>query len=241
MLKIAVCDDRTEDIALIRKLIEKYAQEQELVIEAEYCWQPQEVLRIMAHANEFDCLFLDIYMGNLNGMEIARHIRRNGVSCQIVFFTSSMEHALDAFEVNASQYLVKPIRYDALVNAMNIVLGHSEEKKVAVSVTVGNRVVAVPLADIIFAETQRNYQMIHMEDGSVLKTRMTCTELTSLIGNRSEFIRLGASYIVNLKYVRQMSANDIELKSGYRIFVPRGCYARLKEKYMEYFMMGSTP
>ena len=79
MLKFAICDDLTE---------------------------AQAILAVLAHIAEYDLVFLNIYMERLNGIDLARWLREQGDKSRIIFFSTSKEHALDAFGVNDCDYLI---------------------------------------------------------------------------------------------------------------------------------------
>ena len=89
--------------------------------------------------------------------------------------------------------------------------------------------------NILYVEAQKNYQLIYLKDGGSQKTRMTVSELFEFMKEREEFVRVGASYILNLDYTIKVTSKDIEIIGGKRIAVPRGAYSTLKEQYLDYY------
>ncbi len=241
MLKIVICDDLDAEAQALKDQIERYAAANGISAEIKTYSEEQSVLAVLKHAAEYDLLFLDIYMQQINGIELARQLREQGDKSRIIFFSTSTEHALEAFGVNASQYLVKPVEYDKLANAIDMVLEQRREKQVFITIASRNGIAKIMLEDFVYAETQQHYQYIHLIGSEPEKTRMAGAELYRLLEGREEFARLGASYIVNLKYVVRISAKDVELIDGSRLPMPRSSYAQFRQKYMSYFMTGGMP
>lgn len=238
MIQIAICDDLISDIEELKTHINRYGKENSLQFGVMAYSTPADILAALTQADMYDLIFLDIYMDSLNGIELARHIRKQGVKSRIIFFSTSNEHALDAFGVNAIQYLVKPVQYEAFANAMKLALIAKAHREEAISIVTGNDVMKIPFDKIVYVESQRNYQYIYLENGETQKTRMTCSELYDFMRNRPEFVKVGVSYIVNLEYVVRVSAKDIDLTDSRKIPTPRGCFAGIKEKYIQYFRIG---
>jgi len=236
MLKIAICDDLTAEANALKLHIDRYMQENGLYAEIDLCSDVQGILAALERRAEYDLLFLDIYMDQLNGIDLTRQLRRQGDKSRIIFFSTSTEHALEAFGVNASQYLVKPVAYDKLEWAIDAVLEQRLKQEAAIKVLSGGEVVEIRLRELVYAETKQNYQHIFFASGEVEKVRMTGGELFELLGGRPEFVRLGASFILNLQYVNTVTASLVTLAQRYKVPVPRGSYAALKQKYLDYYI-----
>lgn len=100
MLKFAICDDLTTEANTLKNHIERYAREKSLRVEIDAYSEAQAILAVLARIAEYDLVFLNIYMERLNGIDLARWLREQGDKSRIIFFSTSKEHALDAFGVN---------------------------------------------------------------------------------------------------------------------------------------------
>lgn len=169
MIRIAICDDLIADIEALKTHILQYAKENSLQINIMAYSTPSEILTALKRADTYDILFLDIYMESLNGIDLARHIRQQGIKSRIIFFSTSNEHALAAFGVNAIQYLVKPVDYAAFTNAMKLALIDKAHREEAISISFGNEVLKIPFENIMYVEAQRNYQYIYLVNGESQK------------------------------------------------------------------------
>lgn len=110
-----------------------------------------------------------------------------------------------------------------------------EEKKKYILLKVEGRFVKVAVNDIVYCEAQGKIQYIHLAGGGEYLQRMTMTELGTILSDYGEFVRVGSAFIVNLEYVDSMNARDVCLTGGKRIYLPRGAYKGLRERYFSYY------
>jgi len=236
MLRIAIFDDLASDIEAIKAHIERYAVSEFIKMDIENFSEEEDILAALEHYDDYDIIFMDIYMKSLNGIDLAKTLKKPGMKSRIIFFSTSLEHFREAFGVNAIQYLVKPVAYEEFANAMKIALSEKVYRSEAISIQCGTEIVKILFEDILYVEAQRNYQLLYLKNGKYHKTRMTSSELFQHLRGRNEFVRVGASYILNLNYVIKITSNEIEIINGKMLPVPRGAYSRLKEQYLDYYM-----
>ena len=167
-----------------------------------------------------DLIFLDIQMPGVNGMEFARSIPKQTL---IIFTTAYSEYALDSYEVDAIDYLVKPIDPAKFRKAVDkAVTYHSllleEDKKDIehmegeyIFVKSDRRFFKVNLKDIFFIEGLKDYVIIQM-DGQRIITRMNVRTMHDLLP-KSTFLRINRSYIVNKDHIHSFDNNDVFIKA----------------------------
>ncbi len=237
MYRLAVCDDEPRELDKITSMLDAYGQlhtEYEFSIQ---CFTTVEALLLENELqNGYDLLLSDIYMPQKSGIEMARELRRNGFSYPIIFFTSSSDHALEAYGVFAIQYLVKPVTQPDFFTAMDIAFQHmNQARRRYIALKTDNELRRVAIGEIIYCEAQRNYQRIYLNDNSDLRVRMTSSELFTMLSAFPDFTRCGASYILNLNHVLGITAKDVHMDNHKSISVPRGTYAALRERYFDFY------
>jgi len=162
-----------------------------------------EALRIL-HESEFDAVFLDIQMPGLNGLELAQVLGRFSAPPPIVFVTAHEEHAVDAFDLHAVDYVLKPVRSDRLAEAVRrIVQGSARPVPVDEQVAVerGGVTRFVKRSDITHVEAQGDYTRIHTAGGShLLRTPLSTLEEQ---WRPAGFVRIHRSLLVNLRHVAE--------------------------------------
>lgn len=238
MYQIAFCDDETAELDKVESMITAYGEQQEDWEAAiERFVGAEELLKaVKAKKYQPDLLFMDIYMPEKTGIEVAKELREMGMECRIIFLTTSREHALEAFRVDAAQYLVKPVSEEELFPLVDRVLENLEkEKKKYLLFRIDNSDYRIALQDIVFCEAQKKRQCICMTDGTHYMLGMTMGRLYEMLAEYSVFAKVGVSYIVNMEHIVCMSVHEIEMDNGKKIYPPRGSYQSLREKYFDYY------
>ncbi len=189
-----------------------------------------EALRLL-HGDPIDALFLDIHMPGLDGMEVARLVRRFATPPAVVFVTAYDDHAVEAFEIEALDFLVKPVRPERLDGAIRKVLqlrqlaGQADaepapaapprhEPSDHVPVEVGNRIVLVPRADITHVEASGDYVRLFTASTSFL-WRASLNALEARWADAG-YVRIHRRYLVALSSVRELRSDG---DGAYRVMV----------------------
>lgn len=239
MYLIALCDDETADLVKTEKMLRGYEKEHfglDLVIE--HFSNADELLYMIQEENYTpDLIFMDIYLNSVPlGMEAANKLRAMSYRGKLVFLTTSREYALEAFDVDASQYLVKPVSENKLFLLMDKLLEDiEEERKRYILLRIEGRIVRVPVGDIIYCEAQGKTQGIYLVNGTQCLLHTTMKELYEQLSRYQEFVRIGVAFIVNLGYIGSMNAKEIHMDNGRKIYLPRGAYKGLREQYFNYY------
>ena len=128
MIKLAVLDDEKIYLDRISALLAKYQQEKNLPMEMEFFFNAKALLEKIELGEKYDVYLLDIYMQGITGMSVATELRARNMKSPIVFLTSSTDHALEAFGVNATHYLLKPYTEENFFFAMDKAMQSVEEE-----------------------------------------------------------------------------------------------------------------
>lgn len=239
MYLIALCDDETADLVKTEKMLRGYEKEHpglDLVIE--HFSNADELLYMIQEENYTpDLIFMDIYLNSVPlGMEAANKLRAMHYRGKLIFLTTSREYALEAFDVDASQYLVKPLSENKLFLLMDKILKDiEEERKKYILLRIDGRLVRVPVNDIVYCEAQGKTQGLHLANGTQCLLHTTMQELYEQLSRYQEFVRIGVAFIVNLGYIGSMNAKEIHMDNGRKIYLPRGAYKGLREQYFNYY------
>lgn len=210
-MRCIIVDDEPIARKGIQKIVDQISE-----LELLGCFNSAEAASMFMMGNSVDLVFLDIQMPGINGIEFARNIPKNTL---IIFTTAYSEYALDSYEVEAIDYLVKPIEVDRLKKAVDKAISYhslllSEENK-----SVGNiedeyifvksdrRYFKVNLKEILFIEGLKDYVIIQLSEQRII-TRMNLKTMHELLP-KSTFLRINRSYIVNTTHIDSFDNNDI--------------------------------
>lgn len=217
MIRLAVCDDEPymlDDIAL---RLSNYMKEKKLVCRISCFSSGRELLD---SDRFFDFLFLDIRMESPNGMEIAKLMRHQGFTGKLIFITVLKELVFDAFEVEAFDYLVKPLQDEKLFRTMDRALEQEGRAKVkSIVVQKGADCQVLRLDEILYCEVMGRKIYLHKKGREVVDYYCKLKDLEQSVD--SCFFRCHRSYLVNLDYVREMRDGMITLSDGEKIPVSR--------------------
>jgi len=236
MLRIAVCDDEQLYLDKTRSILEQYAEAHDIEITTEAFSNPSALLDSIEAGERHDIYLLDIYMPGVSGMSVATELRSKGVRSPIIFLTSSTEHAVEAFGVDATHYLLKPYTqqnfFAAMDKAVQSISAHAEE---SIVLKVGGAYQNVPVDHILYCEAANNYQRLWMKDGGTLLIRMTASELYDMLESFGCFHRCGRAYILNLNHVKKVTANSTVLKNCMELPLPHSAVAGLRSAFFNHF------
>ena len=235
MIKIAICDDETIILDEVLSYIKKYSK---LCGKSELEVFPfssaSSLLNSIDNGALFDIFMLDVYIGDEMGTELAREIRRKGIESPIVFLTTSIEHAPESLETGTLRYLIKPLKPEKFYEAMDVAYAQAEalsNKFIKLKTDNGNK--SVNVSRIIFTEAHGHYQYLTLVDGSMLRVRITVTELFDMLENMGDFIRCGSAYIINVRKIRTVMPDNIVLINEKIVPIPRGNYSAIKKAFWE--------
>lgn len=239
MISIAICDDESQELERARSYLTRYIKEHpHYEIRIVSFSAPLELLTYVEEHGGFDIFLLDIYMKGILGTDTARQLRQLGDKGEIIFITTSRDHAIDAFEVDAAQYLIKPYTENTLFLALDKVLNRLKlERRYIITLKTSDGIARIFTRNVVFTETGRNnYQIIHTLKGEKIEVRMTTSELFQLLSQNKNFIRCGASIILNLKFIRQIKKDSVILDSGESLYYPYRAYKKIKEDFLNFEM-----
>ena len=237
LYSIAICDDDEKQLDQIEEFLARYGacgRTLEYVTER-FDSAEALLLRVQKEGYMPDALILDIFMSGKSGIEAAEEVRRMGLDVPIVFLTTSPEYALQAYEVDAVQYLVKPLNCKRFFHAMDTVIGQigkNKESQIIVKVAGGIR--RFQPNEIVYCESQKNYQILYLA-AKECKVRMTAGKLWELLEGLRQFGRCGRSYILNMNHIVSVEREEIVMDNGSKIYIPRNKAAEFKKVYFSYY------
>ena len=165
----------------------------------------------LLHHTPVDLLFLDIRMPSINGIAFLQSLKNPP---QVIFTTAYSEYAHTGFELDAVDYLLKPVSYERFEKAMKKLLrmlpAPSAPEKDYTYFKVSGKLVRVVHADLLYVQSVRDYLQLHTRQGNLL-THMTMKSLAELLPAK-HFVRIHRSYLVNLQHIDKVEKNAIFVK-----------------------------
>lgn len=218
--KIAICDDSQADRQYILDMVRRWALQKGHRVSADAYTCAENFLFHYAEKADYDILLLDIEMGAMDGVTLAKKLRQDNETLQIVFITGYSDYISEGYDVSALHYLMKPVKEEKLFSVLNRAAEKVAKNEKVLTFDIGGEMVRIPIYQIRYAQVQGNYVTIHA--GSPITVKMTLGDLALMLDER--FYRVGRSCIVNLTQISRVTKSEIRLSGGTAIPLPRGAY-----------------
>ena len=227
-IKIAICDDLQSDRALLKDYITDILYQKDIIAEFDEFSSGEDILS--NELNNYNIIFLDIFMNGINGIETARALVDKNEKSKIVFCSTSSEFAVESYEVFAFSYLLKPISKEKLF----AVLDRYVSKFVSAStieVNIGRKKEKICISDIIWVESARKKCVFHTKSGE-LEVVAKFSEIFEKL-SEYDFIKPIRYAIVPLREISNIR-NDILLSNGQTIPISRDMRESVKKTFADY-------
>lgn len=227
-MRIAICDDDK--------------QERDALLDVLHGWDPTRraelfvdgasFLKAARMTPHFSIVFLDIYMPLENGIDVARALKSISPETGIVFTTTSTEHAVDAFSLDAVHYIVKPVTTESIREAFARIQKMQFEGRHTLSIKTGHSSRLLYLDEITTIYSQNHECVIAMTDRSEFRTYMPLNELYAQLDG--SFIQLQRGLIANMLFIEQMQYDRCRLRDGQEILLSRKERSAINSTYNNY-------
>ena len=226
-LRVAICEDNKVDYHLEKALIER----SECKVPITHYPDGKSFLDDFLRA-KFDLILMDIYMPEMDGIEVVRQIRLLDEEVPIAFLTASEEHALDGYRYHVGRYLTKPVQKAQ----MEEVLLYAEERKrnqPAITIMVNRQPVRIPLQQIIYIEQMSHKSIFHLENHEDVSIFSTLSSVINMLPS-PPFISCHQSYCANLTKVVELNEEfrTLTMSDHSMVYVRRQDYSKVKKMWM---------
>jgi len=206
MIKTLIVDDEPLALDIIESYIEKIP-DLELVARCDNAIDANEILQ----KEHVDLLILDIQMPQMTGIELVKSLRSKP---KVIFTTAYSEYAVEGFELDAVDYLLKPVAFDRFMKAVNKVKDGADRSTVAADddfffVKADKKLMKIHFNEILYIEGLKDYVIIKKEAGRVIALQTMKSLEAKLPSNI--FMRVHRSYIVNIAKIKAVVGNSLEL------------------------------
>ncbi len=221
--RVAICDDSAADAAFVGDLLTRWAAARGVQLHVGSFPSAESFLFAWEEDARWDILLLDIEMGGMDGVAMARALRKQDKTVQIVFITGYAEYVAEGYEVAALHYLMKPVNDLKLYTVLDRALEKLQQDRRCLALESAGQLVRIPLYEIRYLDVQANYVTVHAGQDHTVKRPLADMEKEL----DARFVRVGRSLIVNLKYISRVTRQQLLLTDGTALPLPRGAYEPL--------------
>lgn len=229
-MRIAIVDDSTQDAAYVQRIVGSWAEHRQLEAQTLIFDSAESFLFRYAEDKAFDLLLLDIEMGAMDGVTMAKRIRQTDEAVQIVFLTGYSDYIAEGYEVEALHYLMKPVRQEKLTAVLDRALEKRKQNERCLNLELSGEMIRIPFYEIRYLDVLKNYVTIHGKENYTLKRSLG--DLEKELDDR--FFRAGRGMILNLRHIRRVTKTEVHLSDGTALPLPRGAYEALNRAIIDH-------
>ena len=237
MFRIAICDDESLFAEELKELLSGYMMEKGLVFEIDIYGSGEALIELGIEVIKYTAVFLDINMEKIDGIKAAEKIREISREVFIVFVTAFVNYSLEGYRLDVVRYLLKgnvdfPSMVNECVDALVDKLSYSVTKR-EFDFKEGKR--EISLERLLYVESNLHKLEFHvMEDDLKIYTMYeTLNALESKLVAK-DFVRIHQSYLVNIKYIKNVVRYKVVLTNGIELVIPKARYTYVKEQFILY-------
>lgn len=230
--KIGICDDSPADQSYVMGLVTRWAEKAGHRARIESFPSAERFLFHYAGQKDYDILLLDIEMGGMDGVALAKKIRRDNETVQIVFITGFPDFVAEGYEVSALHYLMKPVKEETLERVLEKAAANLGKQERSVIFNIDGEAVRLAASEVLYVESFAHSCCVHTAQ-TMFEVKLGISELEKLLG--SGFARAHRSYLVGLHAIRRIGKTEITLDNGETLPLSRGNYQGVNQAFIRHF------
>lgn len=227
--KIAVCDDDPSAVTVLSDMVRFWAEKEGHHVQIAAFPSAEAFLFAYEDDNTFNILLLDVEMREMDGITLAKRLRREGCHAEIIFVTSHFKICAKGYEVDALHYLMKPVRQEELFTVLGRAAQKLSRKLPSVIISCDGQTLRIPEDEILYVEALLHYIVIHTE-----KESYRVKEGLSVFEKRvsAALYRSHRSCLVSLKRIVRLSRSSVWLEDGTELPLSRGKYDDINRAFI---------
>lgn len=229
VIKIAVCDDMEIDRREIVMLLSEYLDQNNIYAQIDQFESGEAFLE--SDTSKYSLVFMDIFMDELNGMETAKKLIEQNQRVQIVFASSSIDFAAEAFMIEALHYIVKPLDKRQVYGVLDKFFDSFYSVR-TIEIKVGRLEESIYVSDIIYVEAKGKKTLIHLKNGLV-EASMSLSEMAKLVPQGDFCIPIRWA-LVSMREIVSMPSNTLKMSDQSEIPISRGKREEIRKAFEDF-------
>lgn len=233
-MQLILCEDNIVDGEQIAKYLYAAGQSLNVAVSVEVCTQSDDLLEKLKNGRRYDAYILDIYLQEMNGVDLAKKIRLMDALAKIAFVTASREFAVEAFSLRAIHYLVKPLTEDGVQELLVRILSGIDKETPMFTFYSGRNSIQFKQEEITKIESYRHGVLIYKRGREEpYWFRMLFTDVEEQASEKY-FAKASRGVMVNFADIDKLEKNSCYLKDGAYVSISRNQIQNFKKIYMNY-------
>lgn len=241
-MRVALCDDTNSDLENLKKLLQAYSKLNNIPLDIDIYNNSRVLINNVSYfrEKEYSIYFLDIIMDK-NGIDVAKELREVTPDVPIIFTTSSKEFAINAFKVQAFDYILKPVKKEELFSCLDkLITSMQVAVKASFNIKLNNlSIVTININEITYIEQKDRRLMFHMIDGTSHLTTSIRGKFLEEIPFKIEdynFINCHSSFVINMNQIKSITDHSFIMKNGHIIPIAKRIEKQVVDTYTNYLL-----
>ncbi|MCC5890909.1 MAG: response regulator transcription factor [Alkalibacterium sp.] len=231
--RVALVDDEAAQLQLLKKMLSTYGVNEKIDLEFLTFESSEAFLFHFEEDKAFDLLILDIEMGKMNGMELARHLRAHNHDIRLLFVTGYTDYIGQGYEVSAVDYVLKPVDKDKLFQVLNRFKKITPKEDTYVFVETADGMSRLSQGDIFYLEANKHQTNLYTAEGEIEAKESFSHFEKELLSD--QFIKTHRSYSVNLAYVKRIGKQDVIMDDETTVPISRRKTKEVNQAFIDYY------
>ena len=230
--RVAIVDDSNTDAEYVQSILEVWAKERQAGVQVQQFTSAENFLFHYAEDKDWDILLLDIEMGAMDGVTMAKRVRQDNEAVQIVFITGFADYISEGYDVSALHYLMKPVKQDKLFAVLDRAVAAMRKTERVILLPVGGEMLRLPVGHVQYVEAFSHTVAI-VTGTDTIQVKMPISEIEKMLGDG--FIRSHRSYLVGLRHIARLSKTEVVLDNGKSLPLSRSAAAPVHKAFISYY------
>lgn len=231
-MRVAICDDEKPMQIALEKLLDEYSKLRKIDISVDKFENGHDLIKTL-NEREYEIVFMDYQMDDIDGMETSRVIRSKNNENIIIFVSAYPEIAVDSYEVNTFRFIVKPINKEKLFKAIDDYLKSIDYDNLLILKT-NDGTWKIKMSDIIYAEASGKHTIIRTTQ-KILEIHIHLKKIEDQLPEE-KFCRCQRAYIAGFSHIENHTNTEILFDNGERAQIGKVYTAKFKKSFRDYIM-----
>lgn len=232
-MDVMICDDEATERVFLREVVERLFARQGVSLTLRLFESAEAFWFHYQEDSRLDILLLDIQMKEMDGVSLARRLRERDERCQIIFITGYSDFLAEGYEVSALQYLMKPVAAEKLEAALDRALARLSYEPPVLLLSGKEQRARIPQPEILYIEVLGHEVTVH-----AAREQVTVPGPLSRLEEQlmpESFVRCHRAFLVNLRHIRRVTRQAVELDGGQSLPLSRRLYPEVQQAFIRYY------
>lgn len=233
-MRIAICEDSPDDMEILKKSLTEALKQLDLHMDVDYFYSGVKLIEAVENQASYSLCLLDIYMPSIDGIQTARRVRELLPDIQFAFLTMSRDFMLDAFDLNALHYLIKPVSIKKLRECLERFCERTQYPQKMLEIRSNSRLYTFPLTHVQKILSYNKGIDIYLRGASFPQHIPISFVKVEAQLDSSRFLKISRGFLVQMSYILCIDQNTCRLKDGTEVLISRREKANIRKKYNDY-------